>query len=159
MSTRATIEVKGKDGSSISIYKHHDGYVKNGLGEQLAVYLMHCESTKDNFGSIPRLRPNSFPSRFSAWGIQQFGAMAHLHELEVIDYNDKFGLQLYTKHGDTEYHYTIENGSLFVQVRDYENAEQNGDLHWTYFAEKVELANSDSSPVSIHRTIESITSV
>lgn len=123
---------------------------------------MHCESTKDNFGSIPRLRPNSFPSRFSAWGIQQFGAMAHLHELEVIyidNTNNNDNKHSYRVHGDTEYHYTIENGSLFVQVRDYENAEQNGDLHWTNFAPKVELANSDSSPVSIHRTIESITSV
>ena len=162
MSTRATIQVKGAE-ESISIYKHHDGYVKNGLGEYLGIFMSHAESSKNTFGSIARMQPTSFPSRFSAWGLQQFGSQAYLHELQVIALETLCNVEqdTYMRHGDTEYHYTIENGKLFVQVRDWDNMEQNGDKHWTLFAPKVELLNvreKDYSMIKFQKTIESLTS-
>lgn len=160
MSTRATIQVKGAE-ESISIYKHHDGYVKNGLGEYLGIFMSHAESSKNTFGSIARMQPTSFPSRFSAWGLQQFGSQAYLHELQVIALETHCNVEqdTYMRHGDTEYHYTIENGKLFVQVRDWDNMEQNGDKHWTLFAPKVELLNvreKDFSMIKFSKTIENL---
>jgi hypothetical protein len=160
MSTRATIQVKGAE-ESISIYKHHDGYVKNGLGEYLGIFMSHAESSKNTFGSIARMQPTSFPSRFSAWGLQTFGSNAYLHELQIIALETDSNTEnnTYMRHGDTEYHYTIENGKLFVQVRDWDNKEQNGDKHWTLYAPKVELLNvrkKDYSMITFQKTIEKI---
>ncbi len=177
MSTRATIQVIGAE-ESISIYKHHDGYVKNGLGEYLGIFMSHAESSKNTFGSIARMQTKNFPSRFSAWGLQQFGSQAYLHELQVIALeltNPKYDIKdghlyrrqnTYMRHGDTEYHYTIENGKLFVQARDWDNKEQNADKngiyhwsHWTLFAPKVELLNvreKDFSMIKFSKTIENL---
>ena len=49
MSTRATIEAKMNDGVNVSFYKHHDGYIKGGLGEALMNFVTHNDPKKESF--------------------------------------------------------------------------------------------------------------
>lgn len=132
MSTRATIEVKYTEEFSDSFYKHHDGYVKGGLGE----LLMHFVSVNKS------MDVGSFLPKF-----QEFVANTEINSVEVKEIEKINTLNEptadYRLHGDTEYHYTIcpsnFGWALMVQRRDYSDGAQNGTDqtktgHWTDFA-------------------------
>lgn len=134
MSTRATITAKMKDDVWVSFYKHHDGYIKGGLGEALMNFVTHSDPKKESFTRssfiefVDELGPNFV---FDATNVER-----------IVEGNF---LGSYKLHGDTEFHYTFDrlHGKtfLFVQRRDWEDGAQNGTEntktgHWTDFAEK-----------------------
>ena len=138
MSTRATITVKMNDGNNVSFYKHHDGYVKGGLGEALMNFISVADLEKEPFTKYNFLNFVNESDVVNPTGFE---------EIEIIKNEYWNNGEEFKSHGDTEYHYTImrakENGSifLFVQKRDYNNGAQNGadkteTGHWTDFAEK-----------------------
>jgi len=61
MSTRCRIGIKNKDGTITSIYCHHDGYVKGGVGEKLVnhyktsekIYALMSLGDLDSLGTEP----------------------------------------------------------------------------------------------------------
>ncbi len=136
MSTRATITAKMKDDTWVSFYKHHDGYIKGGIGEALMQFVTYNDKNNESFTRsnfiefVNELRPNFV---FDANNVERI-AKGNNQELES-----------FKLHGDTEFHYTFDrlHGKtfLFVQRRDWENGAQNGTEntktgHWTDFAEK-----------------------
>tara|TARA_R100001463_G_scaffold39743_2_gene84873 strand:+ start:8495 stop:8947 length:453 start_codon:yes stop_codon:yes gene_type:complete len=135
MSTRSTIEVRysataTKDsGFGESFYKHHDGYIKGGLGELLIHFVTYT--------NMPKM---TFLNRFQEFAKEhRINAVADdVNRLEKLD-----NVESYREHGDTEYHYTIMPSNkgwlLTVQERDYTDSAQNGTDqtktgHWTDFA-------------------------
>ena len=152
MSTRATITAKMKDDVWVSFYKHHDGYIRGGLGEVLMNFVTHHDNKKESFTRsnfiefVNELGPN-IDSLYDMDKIERI--------IDPLDEDIKTnGLGSYKLHGDTEYHYTFDrlHGKtfLFVQKRDYENGAQNGTEntktgHWTDFADK-ELIGVSGGP-------------
>ncbi len=133
MSTRATITAEMTDGVWVSFYKHHDGYIRGGLGEALMNFVTYNDPKKESFTK----------SSFINFVNELEPKMIGMEKVERIVEGNFLGS--YKLHGDTEYHYTFQklNGSsfLFVQKRDFENGAQNGASqtetgHWTDFAEK-----------------------
>lgn len=136
MSTRATITAKMKDDVWVSFYKHHDGYIKGGLGEALMNFVTHNDPKKESFTR----------SSFIEFVDELEPKIIGLYDLDKIEriVEGNF-LGSYKLHSDTEFHYTFDrlHGKtfLFVQKRDYDNGAQNGTEntktgHWTDFAEK-----------------------
>ena len=134
MSTRSTIEVRftadAKKGVGLgdSFYKHHDGYIKGGLGELLQHFVAYADS----------LDWGKFKSSFSEFVKEnRVNSVAdYVDEIEKLD-----NVESFKDRGDTEYHYTIMpsmNGwKLTVQQRDYDDERQNLEhVHWTDFAER-----------------------
>ena len=142
MSTRATIEAKMNDGVNVSFYKHHDGYIRGGLGEALINFVTYKDKNKESFTR----------SSFIEFVDELEPKMVGMEKVERIVEGNFLGS--YKLHGDTEFHYTFDrlHGKtfLFVQIRDYENGAQNGTDqtetgHWTDFAEK-ELIGVSGGP-------------
>lgn len=132
MSTRSTIEVRytgnadKENGYGDSFYKHHDGYIKGGLGELLQHFVAFAGP----------LDWGKFKSSFSSFAKEnRVNSVAdYVDEIEKLD-----NVESYKDRGDTEYHYTIMPSTtgwiLTVQQRDYEDERQNiEDVHWTEFA-------------------------
>ena len=139
MSTRATITAKMNDKEDkmnhvwVSFYKHHDGYIKGGLGEALMNFVTYNDPKKESFTK----------SSFLQFIDELEPKMVGMEKVERV--MDGQWLGSYKLHGDTEYHYTFDklHGKtfLFVQERDYTDSAQNGTDrtetgHWTDFAEK-----------------------
>jgi hypothetical protein len=133
MSTRSTIEVRYTGGATKEIgygdsfYKHHDGYIKGGLGELLIHFITYTESLNLNF----------------LGKFQEFVRNIEINFVEVEELEKLNNVESYRQHGDTEYHYTIMPSNkgwlLTVQERDYNDSAQNGTDqtktgHWTDFA-------------------------
>jgi hypothetical protein len=133
MSTRSTIEVRYTAGATKEIgygdsfYKHHDGYIKGGLGELLIHFITYTETLNlDFYGKF-----------------REFVRNTEINSVEVEELEKLNNVESYRQHGDTEYHYTIMPSNkgwlLTVQERDYTDSAQNGTDqtktgHWTDFA-------------------------
>lgn len=142
MSTRATINIETSSEGSVSIYKHHDGYIKGGLGEALMNFMTYATvifTAKEFIAEFVDFINNDCDlSEFNSNGYQE-------NNFDIVE-SVYWAGEEYKSHSDTEYHYTLSlrhnNGyALFVQKRDYENGSQNGadkteTGHWTDFAEK-----------------------
>jgi len=114
MSTRANIIVEGTSETPKTIYyKHHDGYIVGGLGEQLA------EFEKDN----ENINANNFMTKFIAYQIQKNGTNSYVQEIQLTD----------QVHGDIEFVYVFNaKTGLGVYVREsFENLPKNY-LSWKY---------------------------
>ena len=113
MSTRANIIIKGnKYIPTTHYYKHHDGYIENGLGEMLALFV---KDTKN----IPN---EEFMSKFIYNSIVAFGSSSNVQEISITD----------SVHGDVEYVYEYDNNTLGVYIRG-ENWELDEDYkQWRY---------------------------
>ena len=138
MSTRATINIETSSEGSVSIYKHHDGYVKGGLGQALMEFVLYARGFNNSKGFLKDFVTfTNADEKVFGFELNAFGK---IHS----DFWAKG--EEFKSHSDTEYHYTLSlrhnNGyALFVQKRDYENGSQNGadkteTGHWTDFAEK-----------------------
>ena len=137
MSTRATITAKMPEGGYVSFYKHHDGYIENGLGEALMQFVAFADYQQEPFTLETFTQFVNDTKCVNPVGFD---------EIEIIKSNyDLWAQEQFKSHADTEFHYTIErrNGKnyLLVQKRDWENGSQNGANltetgHWTDFAEK-----------------------
>ena len=134
MSTRSTIEIRytanadKENGYGDSFYKHHDGYIKGGLGELLQHFVAYADS--HDWGK--------FKSSFLSFAREnKVNSVAdYLDEIEKLD-----NVESFKDRGDTEYHYTImpsmKGWVLTVQERDFEDERQNlEDVHWTDFAKR-----------------------
>jgi hypothetical protein len=132
MSTRATVSVEYKNNFVDSFYKHHDGYIKGGLGELLMNFVSVCKT----------LDAENFLADFKDFVENTEINSVEVTEMEKINASEN-SADLHRLHGDTEYHYTIcpskFGWALLVQRRDYDNGFQNGTEntktgHWTDFA-------------------------
>ena len=135
MSTRSTIEVRYTAGATKEIgygdsfYKHHDGYIKGGLGELLIHFITYTKALNLDF--LAKFKEFAQEHRINA-------VADDVNRLEKLE-----NVESYRQHGDTEYHYTIMPSNkgwlLTVQERDYTDSAQNGTDqtktgHWTDFA-------------------------
>lgn len=114
MSTRANIIVKGNEYiPTTHYYKHHDGYIENGLGEMLTLFV---KDTKN----IPN---EKFMSMFICDSMVKFGQRSNVQEISITD----------SVHGDVEYVYEYDNNTLGVYIRG-ENWELEGKQYkqWRY---------------------------
>jgi len=114
MSTRANIIIKGNEYiPTTHYYKHHDGYVTNGLGEMLADFV------QDN----KNLANEEFITKFICNSIVKFGRVSNVEEIKITD----------SVHGDVEYVYEYDNNTLAVYIRG-ENWELEGEQYkqWRY---------------------------
>lgn len=113
MSTRANIIVKGNEYiPTTHYYKHHDGYIENGLGEMLALFVKRATN-------IPN---EKFMSKFFYNSIVSFGSSSNVQEISITD----------SVHGDVEYVYEYDNNTLGVYIRG-ENWELDEDYkQWRY---------------------------
>ena len=137
MSTRATITAKMPEGGYVSFYKHHGGYIENGLGEALMQFVAFADYQQEPFTLETFTQFVNDTKCVNPVGFD---------EIEIIKSNyDLWAQEQFKSHADTEFHYTIErrNGKnyLLVQKRDWENGSQNGANltetgHWTDFADK-----------------------
>lgn len=109
MSTRATIRVMTKDWRSnddvklVDLYKHHDGYIKRGLGEILIDFFIN------GYGNVS---DEKFVGEFSQWFLRAYNISS---ELEITD-NAEY-------HSDTEYFYTVypQQKKVTVKLVSYSN--------------------------------------
>mgnify|MGYP003119962764 FL=1 len=116
MGTRANIIVEGTNETPKTIYyKHYDGYINGGLGEQLA------EFVKDN----EDIRPNEFMTKFIVYQIQKYGTNSYVENIQLTD----------QVHGDIEFVYVFNaKTGLGVYVREsFENLPKNY-LSWKYLS-------------------------
>jgi hypothetical protein len=114
MSTRANIIVKGNEYiPTTHYYKHHDGYITNGLGGMLADFV---KDTKD-------ITNEKFMTKFICHSIVKFGRVSNVVEIGITD----------SVHGDVEYVYEYDNNTLGVYIRG-ENWELEGEQYkqWRY---------------------------
>ncbi len=114
MGTRANIIVEGTSETPKTIYyKHYDGYIVGGLGEQLA------EFVKDN----EDIKTNNFMTKFIVYQIQKNGTDSYVQEIQLTD----------KVHGDIEFVYVFNDKTgLGVYVREsFENLPKNY-LSWKY---------------------------
>ena len=114
MSTRANIIVKGNEYiPTTHYYKHHDGYITNGLGEMLADFV---KDTKD-------ITNEKFMTKFICHSIVKFGRVSNVEEIGITN----------SVHGDVEYVYEYDNNTLGVYIRG-ENWELEGEQYkqWRY---------------------------
>jgi len=116
MGTRANIIVEGTNETPKTIYyKHYDGYINGGLGEQLA------EFVKDN----EDIKPNEFMTKFIVYQIQKYGTNSYVENIQLTD----------QVHGDIEFVYVFNaKTGLGVYVREsFENLPKNY-LSWKYLS-------------------------
>tara|TARA_B100000519_G_scaffold190004_1_gene189081 strand:- start:237 stop:635 length:399 start_codon:yes stop_codon:yes gene_type:complete len=116
MGTRANIIVEGTNETPKTIYyKHYDGYINGGLGEQLA------EFVKDN----EDIRANEFMTKFIVYQIQKYGTNSYVENIQLTD----------QVHGDIEFVYVFNaKTGLGVYVREsFENLPKNY-LSWKYLS-------------------------
>ena len=114
MSTRANIIIKGNEYiPTTHYYKHHDGYITNGLGGMLADFV---KDTKD-------ITNEKFMTKFICHSIVKFGRVSNVVEIGITD----------SVHGDVEYVYEYDNNTLGVYIRG-ENWELEGEQYkqWRY---------------------------
>ena len=114
MGTRANIIIEGTNETPKTIYyKHYDGYINGGLGQQLA------EFVKDN----EDITPNEFMTKFIVYQIQKNGTNSYVQEIRLTD----------QVHGDIEFVYVFNaKTGLGVYVREsFENLPKNY-LSWKY---------------------------
>jgi len=114
MSTRANIIIKGNEYiPTTHYYKHHDGYITNGLGGMLADFV---KDTKE----IPN---DKFMTMFICHSIVKYGRVSNVAEIGITD----------SVHGDVEYVYEYDNNTLGVYIRG-ENWELEGEQYkqWRY---------------------------
>ncbi len=114
MGTRANIIVEGTSETPKTIYyKHYDGYINGGLGQQLA------EFVKDN----EDIKPNEFMTKFIVYQIQKNGSNSCVENIQLTD----------QVHGDIEFVYVFNaKTGLGVYVREsWENLPKNY-LGWKY---------------------------
>tara|TARA_R100001591_G_C4273902_1_gene163221 strand:+ start:234 stop:629 length:396 start_codon:yes stop_codon:yes gene_type:complete len=113
MGTRANIIVEGTNETKTIYYKHYDGYINGGLGQQLA------EFVKDN----EDITPNEFMTKFIVYQIQKNGTNSYVQEIRLTD----------QVHGDIEFVYVFNaKTGLGVYVREsFENLPKNY-LSWKY---------------------------
>jgi len=114
MSTRANIIVKGNEYiPTTHYYKHHDGYITNGLGGMLADFV---KDTKD-------ITNEKFMTMFICHSIVKYGRVSNVVEIGITD----------SVHGDVEYVYEYDNNTLGVYIRG-ENWELEGEQYkqWRY---------------------------
>lgn len=98
MSTRTNIIVKGNEYIPTTYYyKHHDGYITNGLGEMLADFV---KDTKD-------ITNEKFMTKFICNSIVKFGQRSNVQEISITD----------SVHGDVEYVYEYDKNTLGVYIR------------------------------------------
>ena len=116
MGTRANIIVEATNETPKTIYyKHYDGYINGGLGEQLA------EFVKDN----EDIRPNEFMTKFIVYQIQKYGTNSCVQNIQLTD----------QVHGDIEFVYVFNaKTGLGVYVSEsFENLPKNY-LSWKYLS-------------------------
>lgn len=121
MSTRANIIVKGNEYlPTTHYYKHHDGYIQNGLGEMLAEFV---ENNKTNKAFSKHLSNDNFMTQFILYSFIKFGTRSNVEEIEITD----------SVHGDVEYVYEYDKDTLGVYIRG-ENWELDGEQYkqWRY---------------------------
>jgi len=113
MSTRANIIIKGNEYiPTTHYYKHHDGYVTNGLGEMLADFV------QDN----KNLANEEFITKFICNSIVKFGRVSNVEEIKITD----------SVHGDVEYVYEYDNNTLAVYIRGNNWKEEEQYKQWRY---------------------------
>ena len=145
MSTRATMQIETNNGAVTSYYKHHDGYIKSGLGEALMNFVLYTK----RFQYASEFMASFFSFLKEVDELNSAGF--ELENFEKID-SDFYEGEEFKLHGDTEFHYTIviSKGNemyLFVQKRDWANEEQNRlnsdeNFHWTDAADKELIGKS-----------------
>jgi hypothetical protein len=106
MSTRATIRVmdidfKGNEVKLVDLYKHHDGYIKRGLGSTLVDFFINVSTSND-----------LFVCDFITWYSNQYNENARLEITDNAEY-----------HSDTEYFYTVypQQKKVTVKLVSYSN--------------------------------------
>ena len=113
MSTRANIIIKGNEYiPTTHYYKHHDGYVTNGLGEMLADFV------QDN----KNLANEEFITKFICNSIVKFGRVSNVEEIKITD----------SVHGVVEYVYEYDNNTLGVYIRGNNWKEGEQYKQWRY---------------------------
>jgi hypothetical protein len=135
MSTRATIQLIDDNGTEVSIYKHHDGYIKGGLGELLMNFVAYSgDLTAATF--VKKFTEFVNDSKINSVTVEEMETISHLPK-EMRDSNG------YVLHGDTEFHYTIKNGLLFVKEKEWDDEDMfSDDYHWTEVAKNRPLARA-----------------
>ena len=121
MSTRANIIVKGNEYiPTTHYYKHHDGYIKNGLGEMLSDFV---EDNKTDETFEKSLSNDNFMTQFICYSFIKFGLRSNVEEIVITN----------SVHGDVEFVYEYDNNTLGVYIRG-ENWELEGEQYkqWRY---------------------------
>ena len=121
MSTRANIIVKGNEYiPTTHYYKHHDGYITNGLGEMLSDFV-EDNKTDETFGKS--LSNDNFMTQFICYSFIKFGLRSNVEEIVITN----------SVHGDVEFVYEYDNNTLGVYIRG-ENWELDGGQYrqWRY---------------------------
>lgn len=85
MSTRCRIGILNKDGTITSIYCHHDGYMKGGVGERLVVhYTDEAKIRKllelgdiSSLGTEPVENPKAFQTPGLMWSVTTWSKVWH----------------------------------------------------------------------------------